>query len=340
MIKLIYLFPIIGVTLQKILDSTALTLCNGIDVNGDALDKQLLVLVVKDIKQTVLADITLELQQYVKVAVLVAIAIDSRTDNLHADNRRVYAGILQHRLKMLTDILQDLLLGIALQACNNYRRRLRLVFHHATKPFAAQLETLTQRYELVLLVIDNRGKTLQGSCMSLLADCGSQRQYNALTQGLNTCLCRIAAVYHIVNNNGQPVFRKLALHTDTKVFRRDGLTVMGTLVVILALPWIALQYIGNGNMGTLCNSIGQIQRRGGIAVMTRCWNQYHIRTDIRSHQVCGLFYCLLIIRLLDFTGKGVQLPSIAVNGHKGCHTIADVLIQGLPEQIAGLFHIA
>ena len=74
--------------------------------------------------------------------------------------------------------------------------------------------------------------------------------------------------------------------------------------------------------------------------MTGSRNQYHARTDKWSHQVCGLVDGLGIVLILDGMGKLVKLTAIAVNSHKRRNAIANILIQSIPEQVAGLINVA
>ena len=115
---------------------------------------------------------------------------------------------------------------------------------------------------------------------------------------------------------------------------------MRTLILILALPRITLQDISDGNKRTLGNGFGQRQRGGGVAFMTGSRNQYHARTDKWSHQVCGLVDGLSIVLILDGMGKLVKLTAIAVNSHKRRNAITNILIQSIPEQVAGLINVA
>ena len=74
--------------------------------------------------------------------------------------------------------------------------------------------------------------------------------------------------------------------------------------------------------------------------MTRSRNQNHARTDKWSHQVCGLVDGLGIVLILDGMGKLVKLTTIAVNSHERRNAVTGILIQSIPEQVAGLINVA
>ena len=122
-----------------------------------------------------------------------------------------------------------------------------LIVHDTTKILVLELETLRERNELAFLIINDRGKALQGGDMLFLRDGTGQSQHNTATKSLDTSLGGITAMYDIVNDDRQTVSRKLTLHTDAKSIGRHGLAIMGILIFILTLSGITDQNVGNGS---------------------------------------------------------------------------------------------
>ena len=87
--------------------------------------------------------------------------------------------------------------------------------HDLAKETVLELETPGKWDEVVILVIDDRGETLQGSDMTLLRDGTGQREDNTLTQRLNTGFGGVAAMHHIVDDNRELSFGQFSFHVNT-----------------------------------------------------------------------------------------------------------------------------
>ena len=342
--NLIYGLVIRGVTLQELLDGAAFTTGDGVDVHGNTLDIQPTpILIIQYIKERVFTEVTLILQQHVEVTVLIIVTLDTAADNLHIHDAHIGVHAIKDTLEMLPYIFQHLIGGVALQTGDLLREVHRLKVHNLSKVAVLELKTFGKRNELVILVIHHRGEALQGGHMALLRDGTGQTQHNTLTQRFNAGFGGVAAMHHIVNDNRHTFdtlpLRQLTNHTDAKLIGRDRLTG-GFLHVILTLAFHTHQHVSHGNMTALADGIGKSQRMGGIALMAGGRHKHHTGTDIGSHEVSGLADGLGVRLILDVTGKAVQLTTVAVHAHKRSDTIAHILVQGLPEQVAGLIHIA